>query len=520
MATIDLGKISFTQKGTWDSGTSYVTKDVVQYEDDRELSSYVAIASSTNQAPSTNGTVNTSYWALFAKGTSMASHNQGTYNAATAYQKGDIIQYTDSGVLSTYLAIADSTGETPSTGGTVNSSYWSYVAKGTASVAISYDATVKTANFTAASAEGYFVDTTSGEVTVTTPASPNTGDEFIIVDLRGTFATNKCNVAPNGSDKIKGVTDTHELVEQYGSIRLVYSGATYGWIPVTSNYTQGTPLTVAYDAEYLLVGGGGGGGCDSNDVPNNNSSGGGGGAGGFRTGTANLLAGIQYTITVGSGGSGGGANLTAPSGTASSLVGGTLTISAAGGGGGGGEGKNGASGGSGGGGGYGNDAPNGIGGAGNTPSVSPVQGFAGQNGNAGANYAGGGGGAGEAGGTDGNGHGGDGVASSITGSSTTYAGGGAAGQQSGQPSNVAGTGGGGTGDIGSGGDGTDGLGGGGGGSGNTPPIGKTGGAGGDGVAILRILTTDYSGTTTGSPTVTTDGSYTVVKYTSTGTYTA
>jgi hypothetical protein len=37
---------------------------------------------------------------------------------------------------------------------------------------------------------------------------------------------------------------------------------------------------------------------------------------------------------------------------------------------------------------------------------------------------------------------------------------------------------------------------------------------------LRILTIYYSGTTTGSPTVTTDGSYTVVKYTASGSYTA
>jgi hypothetical protein len=49
---------------------------------------------------------------------------------------------------------------------------------------------------------------------------------------------------------------------------------------------------------------------------------------------------------------------------------------------------------------------------------------------------------------------------------------------------------------------------------------QTTGNGGSGVVILRMLTSDYSGTTTGSPTVTTDGSYTVVKFTSSGTYTA
>jgi hypothetical protein len=38
--------------------------------------------------------------------------------------------------------------------------------------------------------------------------------------------------------------------------------------------------------------------------------------------------------------------------------------------------------------------------------------------------------------------------------------------------------------------------------------------------IFRILTSQYTGTVTGSPTVTTDGSYTVMKFTGTGTYTA
>lgn len=521
MATIDLGKISFTQKGTWNSGTAYVAKDVVQYEDDRETSSYVAIASSTNQAPSTNGTINSSYWAIFAKGASIASNNQGTYNAGTAYQKGDVIQYTDSGVLSTYLAIADSTGQTPSTGGTVNSSFWAFVAKGTASVAISWQSTAKTANFTAASAEGYFVDTSSGEVTVTTPASPSAGDEFIITDLRGTFATNKCLVDGNGSDKIKGdSTNTYELTKNYGSMRIVYSGATYGWIPVTSNITEGSPLSYAYNAEYLCVGGGGGGGSSSNDGNTNNSSGGGGGAGGFRTATVSISGGSVYTITVGSGGAGGGINATAPNGTASSIVGQGVTISAAGGGGGGGEGNDGADGGSGGGGGYGNDAPNGAAGSGNVPSVSPSQGNNGQAGNAGSNYAGGGGGAGEVGGTDGNGHGGDGTASSITGSSVFYAGGGAAGVQSGSPAQSGGDGGGAAGSASAGSNGSANTGGGGSGSGNNQPYHKQGGAGGSGVVILRVLTSNYSGTTTGSPTVTTDGSHTVIKFTASGTYTA
>jgi hypothetical protein len=46
-----------------------------------------------------------------------------------------------------------------------------------------------------------------------------------------------------------------------------------------------------------------------------------------------------------------------------------------------------------------------------------------------------------------------------------------------------------------------------------------GGDGGDGVVIIRMETDQYSSVTvTGSPTVTTDGSYTVVKYTGNGTF--
>jgi hypothetical protein len=37
---------------------------------------------------------------------------------------------------------------------------------------------------------------------------------------------------------------------------------------------------------------------------------------------------------------------------------------------------------------------------------------------------------------------------------------------------------------------------------------------------MSILTTLYSGTVTGSPTVTTNGVYTVVRWTTTGSYTA
>jgi len=109
------------------------------------------------------------------------------------------------------------------------------------------------------------------------------------------------------------------------------------------------------------------------------------------------------------------------------------------------------------------------------------------------------------------------VAATISVTSIYYAGGGAGGL---------------TGTTGSA--GTGGLGGGGAGSkSGANPVGgatNTGGggggggaaasAGGSGVVILSVPTTVYSGVTTGSPTVTTVGSNTVLKYTTGGSYTA
>jgi hypothetical protein len=68
---------------------------------------------------------------------------------------------------------------------------------------------------------------------------------------------------------------------------------------------------------------------------------------------------------------------------------------------------------------------------------------------------------------------------------------------------------------------------GGGGNANTAGTANTGGGGGgsaanggSGVIILSVPTAIYSGTTTGSPTVTTSGSNTIIKFTASGSYTA
>ena len=54
---------------------------------------------------------------------------RGTYNNGTAYTVDDLVAYTDSGITSTYICVANSTGNAPSSSGTAHAS-WNYVAKG------------------------------------------------------------------------------------------------------------------------------------------------------------------------------------------------------------------------------------------------------------------------------------------------------------------------------------------------------------------------------------------------------
>ena len=107
--------------------------------------------------------------------------NKGTWASGTTYEIDDFVVYADSGVTSTYIYVnaTAAAGQTPSTGGTVNTTYWQLMAKGTDAVSMSFG-TTETADFTAAAASGYFVDTTGGNITMTLPASPSKGDQIMI----------------------------------------------------------------------------------------------------------------------------------------------------------------------------------------------------------------------------------------------------------------------------------------------------------------------------------------------------
>jgi hypothetical protein len=284
--------------------------------------------------------------------------------------------------------------------------------------------------------------------------------------------------------------------------------------------------------QYLVVagGGGGGGGYSTSNIGN----GGGGGAGGLVTGTVQNAQSIIYAIIIGGGGAGSVAGSSNSANGVNSSFGSFISI-------GGGAGAsygaaNAQAGGSGGGTAYSHSG---------TAAGTVGQGNAGGIRNqSGPGYGAGGGGGAGAVGSDGTatvgGNGGVGSVNTIisttiaeaqsvgeVSSGNLYFAGGGGGGLDGASTGAAGSGG-----LGGGADGTDsattptaatqytGGGGGGGGNPNGSNTASSGSNGGDGIVILRMTTLNYSGTTTGSPTVVTDGDDTILIYKSSGSYTS
>ena len=77
MATVNLGKIKLKWRGTYAGGTAYSPDDVVEYTDGSVTSTYICVTASTGNAPSSGGSVHSS-WNYMAKGQATSpTTNQG-----------------------------------------------------------------------------------------------------------------------------------------------------------------------------------------------------------------------------------------------------------------------------------------------------------------------------------------------------------------------------------------------------------------------------------------------------------
>jgi len=112
----DVVTTGFNAEGVYVHGTTYKTGDTVQYGGN----SYVCILDSTNQRPAqSDGTVNATYWKQVVGGFNW----RGTYDAATAYNIGDVVRYT----ANSYVQLKDQqTNVVPGSDATV----WTILAQG------------------------------------------------------------------------------------------------------------------------------------------------------------------------------------------------------------------------------------------------------------------------------------------------------------------------------------------------------------------------------------------------------
>ena len=102
----------------------------------------------------------------------------------------------------------------------------------------SWVTTVKTGRtFTAVAGEGYFVNTTSGAISVNLPAG-TAGAVVAVKDYANTFDTNAVTLVQNGSDKIGGSTDNATLGTEGQSVTLVFIDSTQGWIVHRYRYSK------------------------------------------------------------------------------------------------------------------------------------------------------------------------------------------------------------------------------------------------------------------------------------------
>ena len=405
---------------------------------------------------------------------------------------------------------------------------------------VNWQTTPKTATFTAANGEGYFINSGSA-ITANLPAG-SAGAIVAFADYARNFSTYNFTISPNGSEKIGGNADDLKLNVDGQALTLVYVDSTKGWINVQNaeDTEVGVKFTVATGGntvttcgnfkihtftspgtfcvssagnaagsnvvDYLVVAGGASGG---HRQPGNGN--GGGGAGGFRYSAetytspscapghplrspTGLPVSVQgYPITVGAGGAAVGPSITQGNDGSNSIF--SSITSTGGGGGGHGSAPNpGRDGGSGGGGGGGSSGTIPAG-AGNTPSVSPSQGNPGGSGGGQSpdDGSGGGGGAIAAGtpkpsqGPNGDGGAGAGLPTAFgsngqsCGSFRYYSGGGGTGASPGYGSGAGGVGGGAPGE----GDGSANTGGGGGGGQSNGGGSGQSGSGGSGIVVIR-----------------------------------
>ena len=112
---------------------------------------------------------------------------------------------------------------------------------------LKWESVVTASTVTVESNRGYFINTTDNACTVTLPASPDVGDQVILLDYLRTWDTNAVTIDSNGNDfQNSADTFTVDYDTEGQGINIVFSGSTNGWIPnsdIANAFDHGAPPT-------------------------------------------------------------------------------------------------------------------------------------------------------------------------------------------------------------------------------------------------------------------------------------
>ena len=107
---IDVGKIKLVWRGVYSGSTGYTVDDLVYYNDGNTVSTYINISNSTGEVPSTSGTVNSTYWNSVVLGAdpTSAGTEPGTIQYRDSSGFGGMSLFQYVGGTSSVLGIANS----------------------------------------------------------------------------------------------------------------------------------------------------------------------------------------------------------------------------------------------------------------------------------------------------------------------------------------------------------------------------------------------------------------------------
>ncbi|WP_425639918.1 fusion protein [Agrobacterium radiobacter] len=116
-----VGPAGVNQRGNYSAGTAYAIRDIVQYGG----STWIAKVATTGNAPPTLPVTENTQWLLFARSGTPGVVDRGTYSGATAYEANDIVLNNGS----TWIALQSTTGNAPPTLPTESNAYWRLLAR-------------------------------------------------------------------------------------------------------------------------------------------------------------------------------------------------------------------------------------------------------------------------------------------------------------------------------------------------------------------------------------------------------